>query len=142
MQSIVRISNIPDGFESLLQESLAENFNFLGRLKSEYLSLENTFNKCGEELFGVFCGNNLIAIGGINQQSPSIARLRRFYVSPTRRQQGVGSLLLKHIELNAFQCFEVIVLNTDTDKASMFYEAHSYTKVNENGITHRKHRST
>jgi len=131
MLTIVKITELPSEYDSLLQESIAENFNFLLRAKNEFLSLENTFNERGE--------GNLVAIGGINRQSTDSARLRRFYVSASFRRKGFGSMLLMHIENEAQKCFQSIVLNTDTDRASIFYEKHNYKRVSESGISHIKH---
>ncbi len=50
----------------LVQESKDEGFYFLIKLISEYENKINTFNKTGECLYGIFQGEKLIGIGGLN----------------------------------------------------------------------------
>ncbi|MHC2836531.1 GNAT superfamily N-acetyltransferase [Bacillus sp. F9_6S_D1_P_5] len=85
----------------LVQESKEEGFNFLKRLISEYENKINTFDKTGECLFGVFQGEKLIGIGGLNEdpytETNKIGRVRRFYISKDYRRIGLGNLLLIRI---------------------------------------------
>ncbi|GAB6422110.1 hypothetical protein bcgnr5390_03610 [Bacillus luti] len=53
-------------YDYLVQESKDEGFHFLVKLISEYENEINTFNKAVECLYGVFQGEKLIGIGGIN----------------------------------------------------------------------------
>ena len=139
---IVKIDRLPEGFEALLEESRGEGFNFLVRLKHELHTKENTYSKLGESLYSCTLSGNLIAIGGINSQSNSQARIRRFYVSPKQRMAGVGSRLLKSIESNAFTQFDELVLYTDTKVAALFYERHGYIPVADENFSHRKLKCT
>ena len=85
----------------LVQESKEEGFNFLIKLISEYENKINTFNKTGECLYGIFQGEKLIGIGGLNEdpytENNKIGRVRRFYIAKEYRRKGVGRLLLLRI---------------------------------------------
>ena len=116
----------------LVQESKEEGFNFLIKLKSEYENKTNTFNKTGECLYGIFQGEKLIGIGGLNEdlysENNKIGRLRRFYISKDYRRIGLGNLLLKQLLSHAEKYFKVVVLHTDTKQGDAFYIANGFVK--------------
>ncbi|WP_142337566.1 GNAT family N-acetyltransferase [Bacillus sp. AFS059628] len=116
----------------LVQESKKEGFNFLIKLKSEYKNKTNTFNKTGECLYGLFQGEKLIGIGGLNEdpysENNKIGRLRRFYIAKDYRRIGLGNLLLKQLLSHAEKYFKVVVLHTDTKQGDAFYIANGFVK--------------
>ncbi|MBS3680863.1 GNAT family N-acetyltransferase [Ornithinibacillus massiliensis] len=121
--------------KDLWLQSRNKGFHFIERLIHEYKSGTNTFHKRGEALYGVFDQDNtLIAIGGVNidpfSSTPTIGRLRRFYVKKTHRRLGLGSLLVKRIILEATDHFNVLILFTDTERADRFYTSLGFLKSN------------
>ncbi|WP_243522499.1 GNAT family N-acetyltransferase [Bacillus pseudomycoides] len=125
----------------LVEASEKEGYNFLIKLVNEYRNKTNTFNKNGEYLYGVFQGEVLIGIGGINQdpytKAKAIGRLRRFYISKECRRKGIGNLLLKRILSDAKEHFQIVVLYTDTKQASQFYISNGFMKSERyQGSTH------
>ncbi|WP_412675852.1 GNAT family N-acetyltransferase [Bacillus paramycoides] len=116
----------------LVQESKEGGFNFLIKLINEYESERNTFSKSGECLYGIFQGNTLIGIGGLNQdpytKDNKIGRLRRFYISKAYRRIGLGKLLLKQLLRHAEKYFHVVVLHTDTKQGDEFYCVNGFVK--------------
>ncbi|WP_265938193.1 GNAT family N-acetyltransferase [Bacillus thuringiensis] len=119
-------------FSHLVQDSEEEGFNFLIRLISEYKNEINTFNKTGECLYGIFQGDMLIGVGGLNEdpytKDNKIGRLRRFYISKDFRRIGLGNLLLNQLLCHAEKYFEVIVLHADTKEGDAFYTANGFVK--------------
>jgi GNAT superfamily N-acetyltransferase len=116
----------------LVQESKDEGFNFLIKLISEYENKINTFNKTGECLYGIFQGERLIGIGGINEnlytEDNKIGRLRRFYIAKDYRRKGLGRLLLGRILSDAKIYFTIVVLHTDTEQGDQFYTSSGFAK--------------
>ncbi|TCJ82057.1 UNVERIFIED_ORG: acetyltransferase (GNAT) family protein [Bacillus cereus] len=116
----------------LVQESKEEGFNFLVKLISEYENKINIFYKTGECLYGIFQGEKLIGIGGINEdpytENKKIGRLRRFYISKDYRRIGLGNLLLNRVLFHAEKYFKVVVLHTDTKQGNAFYTANGFVK--------------
>ncbi|QWU45545.1 GNAT family N-acetyltransferase [Bacillus sp. NP247] len=116
----------------LVRESKDEGFNFLIKLISEYENKINTFNKTGECLYGIFQGERLIGIGGINEnlytEDNKIGRLRRFYIAKDYRRKGLGSLLLGRILSDAKTYFTIVVLHTDTEQGDHFYTSSGFVK--------------
>jgi len=132
--SFDRISNIDNiAIEQIRIESEQEGYRFVNRLISDWLNDTNRFNLKGEGFYGVWAKEELIAIGGINQdpysQTNSSGRLRRFYVRPFWRRKKVGQKLLGHILTNHTSFFDEITLFTDTEAASHFYESFGFEKV-------------
>lgn len=83
---IQQIENLMEyEFSHLVQDSEEEGFNFLIRLINGYKNKVNVFNKTGECLYGIFQGDMLIGVGGLNEdpytKDNKIGRLRRFYIS-------------------------------------------------------------
>ncbi|AOY16250.1 GNAT family N-acetyltransferase [Bacillus sp. ABP14] len=127
----------------LVQESKKEGFNFLIRLISEYENKINTFNKTGECLYGIFQGEKLIGIGGLNEdpytENYKIGRVRRFYISKDYRRIGLGNLLLNQLLSHAEKYFKVVVLYTDTKQGDAFYIANGFVKGEfYKGLSHFK----
>lgn len=138
MPSIVQIREWPAAaIEGLLAESEREGFRFVRRAKEEWLSGANRFSKKGEALFAVFAGKRLLAIGGINRESASHGRLRRFYVRRKERRRGIGRQLVRHLLAFASRHYLRVGLRCDTDAADRFYRAVGFSRTNSDaGSTH------
>ncbi|AZQ47468.1 GNAT family N-acetyltransferase [Bacillus sp. GX] len=116
----------------LVQESREEGFNFLVKLISDYENKINTFNKTGECLYGIFQGEKLIGIGGLNEdpytENNKIGRVRRFYIAKEYRRKGLGRLLLGRILSDAKTHFNIVVLHTETEQGDKFYTSSGFVK--------------
>ncbi|MRR42303.1 GNAT family N-acetyltransferase [Bacillus anthracis] len=116
----------------LVQERKDEGFYFLIKIISEYEKKINTCNKTGECLYGIFQGEKLIGIGGLNAdpytENNKIGRLRRFYIAKDYRRIGLGKLLLNKLLSHAEKYFKVVVLHTDTKQGDVFYTANGFVK--------------
>ncbi|MEM5672758.1 GNAT family N-acetyltransferase [Bacillus cereus] len=119
-------------FKYLVQESKEEGFNFLKKLINEYENELNTFNKSGECLYGIFQGEKLIGIGGLNvhpyTENNKIGRLRRFYIAKDYRRIGLGKLLLNKLLSHAEKYFKVVVYIQIRNKVMYFYTANGFVK--------------
>ena len=136
---ISRLQVLPlQELQPLLTESEAEGYRFIRRLREDWLSGANRFDRPGEALFGCHEGGRLVAIGGLNRQSGTVGRLRRVYVRPGVRRKGVGRALVGHILAHASQFFDTVVLRTDTVGGDAFYRALGFCRLQEAGdSTHR-----
>jgi GNAT superfamily N-acetyltransferase len=128
----------PDRAGSLVAESQREGFKFLARLRDEWVSGTNRFDRPGEALFGLFDGRELVGIGGINRLDELTGRLRHVYIRPSQRRHGWGSLLVGHILSHAVGHFRYVVLRTDTESGDCFYRACGFTAIRDSSDpTHR-----
>ena len=136
--TISRLTTVePALLAPLLAASQREGFRFVTRFCTEWADGTNRFDRPGEALFGVFTGPQLTGIGGLNRQSGKTGRLRRFYILPSHRRQGLGRLLLDRILTHAFTHFRRVVLRTDTEAADRFYRACGFRRIEDlPGATH------
>lgn|GEM_PF-437765 len=127
------LTTLPEGIDELAVSAAREGFRFVDRLIQDYRSGENTFSKPGEVLFVVREGGRVKATGGLNidpfDASGKTGRLRRLYVDPACRGNGMGRALVDALEGVAVQHFRTLRLFTDNADAVRFYLALGYVAV-------------
>jgi GNAT superfamily N-acetyltransferase len=139
---IIRLEELPMGdLQPLLEESRDQGFEFLDRLVAEYASGTNRFDKPGEAMFGVYHGQKLIAVGGLNQDpylaDSDIGRVRHVYVLSAWRNQGIAKRLVQSMINEAKGYFRLLTLRTFSAEADGFYCAIGFqTKPEIQGATH------
>ena len=136
---IIRLHELPVGqIQTLIEESQEDGFRFLHRLRDEWASGANRFESNGEALFACFSGPVLVGVGGINRQTPTCGRLRRFYVRRDWRGKGIGRALVGRILSFAALHYAEVVLHTESASADAFYRALGFSRVpDSNNPTHR-----
>ncbi|MGB0387924.1 MAG: GNAT family N-acetyltransferase [Ardenticatenaceae bacterium] len=125
---LIRLKELPiDDLQPLLEEGRKQGFTFLDRLVTGYVNGSNRFGKPGEALFGVYCDQRLIAIGGLNQdpylQKEDVGRVRHVYVLSSWRKQGIGKRLVQRIIKEAKTHYRLLTLRTPSEQADRFYRA-------------------
>lgn len=119
--------------------AVAEGFRFLTRLRRDWASGENRFDGSAEALWGAFDGDELIGCVGLNRfrDQPQEGRLRRLYVLPQRRCEGVGGKLVLNAIDHARPWADRIVLFTDSSEAARFHERMGFVTVQgRDGVSH------
>ena len=140
--SITRLDELPlHDLQPLLMESQEQGFEFVDRLVAEYVAGINRFQRPGEALFGVYCEQQLIAIGGLNRdpysQDGDVGRVRHVYVLSDWRHQGIGKQLVERIVQEARTHFRVLTLRTFSHQAAGFYQAMGFmTEPEIDSATH------
>ena len=125
---LIKLKQLPiNDLQPLLEDSREQGFEMVDQLVTDYINGSNQFRKPGEALFGVYCDQRLIAIGGLNHD-PYLAdgetgRVRRVYVLASWRGQGVGKLLVQRIIDEARRHYCLLTLRAMTEAASQFYDA-------------------
>lgn len=122
----------PTTLRPLRDAAAREGFRFLERLQDDWLAGRNRFDEPGECLLGWWHHGRLGAVGGVNRMAPGHYRLRRLYVAPRWRRQGVGrmlvAVLLAHV---AAKGDGRVVLRTDTAEGAAFNERLGFTRLAE-----------
>lgn len=126
------INALPEGFDRLEAEAVAEGHAFLTKLKRRWTEGSNRFDRRGELLLAAYSSQNeLIGIAGLNVDpyvdDPTLGRVRHLYVSPSSRRWGVGKALLERITEHARGHFKTLRLRTQNPDAVIFYGAHGFT---------------
>jgi N-acetylglutamate synthase-like GNAT family acetyltransferase len=114
-----------------------EGIGIIRALLKQYASGENRFAGPGEFLLAAKADSGaIIGVCGLNRVSDTTARVRRLYVLPDERGQGVGSALLCEVfKRNSFSRLE---LRAMTEGAARFYERHGFRAMDGDGYTHDK----
>ena len=131
------LSDIAD-LEPLLEASVAEGYRHMTRLVSDYKSGANRCEGRGEVLLIARAEDEVVlGVCGLNATArPGIGRLRRFYVLPAVRSQGIGAALLERIVNAARLHFTRLELRTNDPRAAAFYFSHGFQAVQREDATH------
>lgn len=117
-----------------------EGFNFLDRLIREWQDGTNRFEKPGEVIYGAFVDDVLVGTGGLTFQREGVGRVRRVYVHPDFRRQGIAKSLMDAILAYARERYPVVVLYTETTEAKQMYEGMGFIPESPDGPDHATHR--
>jgi GNAT superfamily N-acetyltransferase len=128
------------GFQEMARVARAEGFGFIDRLVREWAEGSNRFDGPGECLLGVFEGETLLAVGGLNRDpyasARTIGRIRHLYVRPTLRRAGLATTLMQELLARSAPWFDLLRLRTDNPAARQLYEKLGFQPVNEPEATH------
>ncbi len=112
---------------------LAEDF------KTKRISLDD-----GALILGAWQGTKLIGIGG-RTWCPNVKgalRMRRFFVAPEARRQGIARVIAQMLLTDAEKHCELVTCNARaSDAAPLFWEALGFDRSDLDGITHALHLS-
>ncbi|GGI99797.1 acetyltransferase [Neoroseomonas lacus] len=89
------MATLPEGLPDLARIAAAEGFRMLDVLARDWADGSNRFTATGEALFAAHDGaGRLLGMGGITRDPwVEALRMRRFYVRPVARGDGVGRAL-------------------------------------------------
>jgi GNAT superfamily N-acetyltransferase len=140
MISIQKIELPVPGMESLQSEAMAEGYDFVQTLVEQWASAENRFNAPGEILCGHLDQGLLVAVGGLNCDPfagrPDMGRIRRVYVRPAWRNQGIGRALVISLIDRARTHFRYVRLRAENTEAARLYERIGFTLIESPDATH------
>jgi GNAT superfamily N-acetyltransferase len=145
MRDVRKIELPVEGLDVLLREASAEGFAFLDRLQQDWADGTNRFCGKGEAFYGVFereisGQDHLVAIGGLSLDpyvnSTRVGRLRRIYVRPTFRRQGIGAELVAAMLADAHRSFQCVRLRAENAGAARLYESFGFQACVDQNATH------
>jgi len=115
-----------------------EGYNIINHLVTDYDSGENKFDREGEKLIGYIMDDIIVAMCGLNIEPTNIqyGRIRRLYVLPAYRNQGIGTELVNHLITYAKHYFEGVVSNIGDLSIGHFYELIGFNSVDSPSFTH------
>jgi len=129
-------------FASLAEAAEGEGYAHIRRLVDEWASGTNRFDKAGEKLLCVHDDTSLIAVGGINHEfsRSDWLRMRRFYVLPEHRGNGVARLLATMLIEHAREHTTTITvhagLHAGDERAGRFWQAMGFRPFARESYTH------
>jgi GNAT superfamily N-acetyltransferase len=133
----------PEQIASLEADAKADGRAMVTRLIAEWEGGENRFALRGEGAYVARMGTRICAVGGLNRdpyaRDASIGRIRRLYVSPKHRRNGIGTALVEKLLSHARGVYCWAHLRTHDPEAAAFYEAIGFERVSGNAeCTHRR----
>ena len=132
------ITVLPRQFNDLRADAHAEGFSHIEDLWRQWHEEGRCFDRRGEMLVVALAGQDLAGIGGITEDfiDTSWLRMRRFYVRPTFRRQGVGKAIAEYVLSRALPLNREIVLYAETPEAAAFWQAMGFVRVAREKTTH------
>lgn len=125
---------LPEDIDSLADTAGDEGHAIVARLAADFRSGENRFDAPGEGLWEARVGTNLVGICGLNRDpfatpAEKAGRVRRLYVIPEFRRQGIASALLENVIAVARLHFSLVNAFTTNPAAIRFYTARGFRTV-------------
>ncbi len=132
-------SQLPDDLATLQAAAQAERFHAVARLLDEWTRGVQRFDQSGECLMIARHRTTLVAIGGrtLEPALPGAVRMRRFYVHPDHRRQGIGRALALALLAEPQARATIVTVNAATELAPHFWEALGFRHAPQHGYTHR-----
>jgi GNAT superfamily N-acetyltransferase len=143
VESIIleRVTDLPPDIDEIVRLSLDEEFRAIRRLREDWVSGANRFDRPGEAFFEARVGSRLVGVCGLNEDPyatlPEIGRVRHLYVHPEFRRSGIGRRLVSMVVEHACSRFSRVRLRTQGADADRFYLALGFRRVvGEHDATH------
>jgi ribosomal protein S18 acetylase RimI-like enzyme len=118
--------------DELVDDSRKEDYNFVRRLRDEFLTGYNKFDQQGECLYLAHLGKRVIGSCGMNRDpyitDKNYGRVRHLYVLQDYRNRGIASRLLELVMEEGKKTFDTLTLRTFNDSASNLYIKHGFIK--------------
>jgi GNAT superfamily N-acetyltransferase len=142
---LVRIfDDLPEDFDALVAEAFSEGVRNLALLAEGWRGGVR-FQDDGEALFAAFLAGTLAGIGGLSVETGAAEparRLRRFYVSPRFRRQGVGTALASALIHEGLDSVALLTVNAAASPAAgPFWAAQGFVADTSGPWTHILRRS-
>ena len=145
MPTIIRITDeVPRDFHRLLTASQREGVRNMTLLWERWQDGTERFDGKGEALFGAKSGETLHGLAGVSIEHNldiRAMRMRRLYVLPAARRQGVAACLARCCMERGFQSAHLLTCNARASAAAgPFWEHMGFARVDWPNITHRARR--
>ena len=129
---------LPAGMPILRAEARREGFRFLERLASDWETGAVRFDRPGEALLAAYMTGVLAGVGGLTLDPvlPGALRMRRFYVHPAFRRNGIARGLAMTLLERPGTAGRRVTVNAGTAGAPVFWEALGFVAERLDGHTH------
>jgi GNAT superfamily N-acetyltransferase len=137
---LIRVTDaLPDAFPLLAAHAAEEGVRNMALLADQWRAGTQRFEDPAA-LFAAYIDGELAGIGGVTLQSdlaePAM-RMRRLFVAPTFRRQGVGQALAGAMIQQGLQEARLLTANARASEAApRFWEAMGFSPAEARGHTH------
>ena len=145
MIQLVRIiDDLPDDFERLRAEAAADGHRHIERLSQDWNNGTQRFADDGEALLAAYQAGELVGIGAITREPSTITepalRLRRLFVSPGARRNGVARTIVAALVQEGFDNAALLAVHAGDAIAVAFWEAQGFQPVAGQAWSHELRR--
>ncbi|EJL24170.1 putative P-loop ATPase fused to an acetyltransferase [Caulobacter sp. AP07] len=145
IQLIRIIDDLPDGFPALLADAAKEGVRNMALLAQGWAGGDQCFDGDGEALLGALLAGALAGVGGLSIESDATEpalRVRRFYVRPDFRRQGVARTLASALIQEGLDQVDLLTVNAAASPAAApFWETQGFSPDATGPWTHVLRRS-
>ena len=139
LQLVRILDDLPEDFGALVDKASGEGVRSMARLAEDWSSGAR-FQDDGEALFVAFRAGALAGVGGLSMETGATEparRLRRVYVCPGFRRQGVASALASALIHEGFKTVDLLTVNAAASPAAgPFWEAQGFVPDTSGSWTH------
>jgi GNAT superfamily N-acetyltransferase len=140
----VRIMDeLPASLDDLANAAETEGYSHIQRLLADWRDGKERFTSDGCLLLAAIASDGeaqprAAAIGGVTRDPflENTLRLRRFYVGPDVRRQGLGVSLASALIQEASATGKAIVVHAGDERAAKFWESLGFSRVLNKNHTH------
>lgn len=137
MVQLVRVIDaLPDSFDALRAEAVAEGHRHLDRLAAEWADDRGRFTA----VLAAFAGGELVGIGALTPEPQPAAepalRMRRLYVARAARRQGVARTIISALLQEALGEVRLVTAHAGNPEAALFWQAEGFAPVADAAWSH------
>ncbi len=141
MLQLIRIEDdLPEGFAALRAEAASEGYRHMDRLAAEHAAGRSSF----VALFGALLGGELVGIGALTPEPATTEvpalRLRRLYVRPQARRQGVARALASALTQEGLDQVALLTVHAGDPRAAAFWATQGFAAVEDRHWSHELRR--
>ena len=138
-------TRMPAGIATLAFEAESEGIRNIALLVNQWIDGTQRYDRPGESLMVAVAaaatpaGERVLGIGGLTwcPDVPGALRVRRFYVRPVARRNGIAQALARRLLDGGTQHSSTFTCNAGASLAApLFWEAMGFRPVDTPGITH------
>jgi GNAT superfamily N-acetyltransferase len=129
---------LPEDAFRLAEAAEEEGHSHIRRFVDEWVAGSNRFDREGERMLVARAGDALVGVGGLTLEFSrrDWLRMRRFYVLPAYRGQGIGRRLAQDLLGHARAFTGVVTVHAANDEAILFWQAMGFRPLRRESYTH------
>lgn len=145
MIQLVRIiDELPDDFERLRDEAVAQGHRHVELLGQDWNSGAQRFALDGEALLAAYQDGELVGIGAL-AIAPTVTaeptlRIACLFVSPSARRAGIARTIVAALVQEGFDNAALVTANSGAADADAFWQAQGFLPVAGQAWSHELHR--
>jgi GNAT superfamily N-acetyltransferase len=130
---------LPDRVASLAAHAGQEGVRIVSVVRERWEDESERYEGRGEMILAAVADDEVVGIGGLSQcpHVDGALRMRRFYVAPAWRRQGVARSIAEELIATGHAYSDLLTCNAQASAAAgPFWESVGFVAVDTEGVTH------